>query len=121
MKKKSIPFILKIIASCNPASSISLKTGRLSPVGVVLCVAVLSLFCFQTINMSIQSFRYLKASRNRWFVQPGGDLGSHEMSWHSCSLGSTPTMHLSCVVHLSYSEVIVVQFQAALHPQSHSL
>ncbi len=87
-----------------------------SLLGLVVRVAPLSLFCFQTINMSIQSLCYLKASRNRWFGQPGGDLGLHEMSWHSCSLGSTPAMHLSHVVRLRYSEVIVVQFQAALHP-----
>lgn len=90
-----------------------------SPIGLVLCVSALSKFCFQTINMSIQSLCYLKASRNRWFAQPGGDLGSYEMSWHSCSLGSSPSMHLSHAVHLSYSEDIVVQFQGALYRQSH--
>lgn len=30
----------------------------------------------------------------------------------------TPTTHLSHVVHLSYSEVIVVPLQAAWHPQA---
>lgn len=89
---------MKLIAGCNPASSFL----------AVLYVTALSLCCFQAINMSIQSLCYLKASRNRWFVQAGGDLGPYEMSWHSCSLGSTPTTHLSHVVHWSYSEVIVV-------------
>ena len=90
------------------------------PVGLVLCVTAMPLFYFQTKNMSIQSLRYLKASRNRWFTQRR-HLVSYETSWHSCSLGSTPTMHLFCVVHLKYSGLIVVYFLAVVHSVSHCL
>lgn len=64
--------------------------------------------------------RYFKSSTNRWFAH-AGDSVSHETSWHSCSPGSAPTMHLFHVVCLSYSEVTLVYFHAALYPQSHSL
>lgn len=40
-----------------------------------MCGCILP-FCFQTINMSVQSHCYLKASRSRWLAQPGGDLGN---------------------------------------------
>lgn len=71
-----------------------------------------SLFCFQTINMSIQSHCYLKASRSRWFAQPGSILESYDLSWHSCSPGSAPTtMHLSLAAHLSHSEVWLSSFR----------
>lgn len=51
---------LSVVVRCWSAS----MCGRILP------------FCFQTINMSIQSHCYLKASRSRWFAQPGGDLGN---------------------------------------------
>lgn len=68
-------------------------------------MAALSVLCFQAINMSIQCHYCVEAFRNRWFVQTARELGFYITSWHTCSQGLTPTMHLT---HAATIEVFTV-------------